>query len=132
MKKIKQLLEHWFIQKITLNENPTPPRFFRERQVWMATIGVNIGREQNGGGANFSRPVLIISKLSAETVLVLPLSSQVKDSKFRAKISFKNKLSDILLDQARVIDQKRLSYRMENLDKAIFNNIKNKFIKLIQ
>ena len=32
--------------------------YFRERQIWWASVGQNIGVESNGKNANFERPVL--------------------------------------------------------------------------
>ena len=37
-------------------------KYPKEGEVWMTSLGRNIGFEQNGSGDNFSRPVLIIKK----------------------------------------------------------------------
>lgn len=46
------------------------------RDVWMATLGHNIGFEQDGSGNNFSRPVLVIKKFNHVMSWVIPLSSK--------------------------------------------------------
>ena len=39
-------------------------RYPKEGEVWMISVGKNIGFEQNGSGSNFSRPVLVIKKFN--------------------------------------------------------------------
>ena len=51
--------------------------FCREREIWFCSIGLNVGSEQNGRNESFERPVLIFKKVSAETFLVLPLTSNI-------------------------------------------------------
>lgn len=41
-----------------------PEKFPKEREVWMSSLGQNIGYEQNGSGNNFIRPVLVIKKFN--------------------------------------------------------------------
>ncbi len=40
------------------------PKFPKEGEVWMSNLGKNIGFEQNGGGNNFSRPILVVKKFN--------------------------------------------------------------------
>jgi len=41
-----------------------PNKFPKEGEVWMSSIGRNIGFEQNGSSDNFSRPVLVVKKFN--------------------------------------------------------------------
>lgn len=50
-------------KKIDVEKNE-PDRFPKEGEVWMSSLGKNIGYEQNGSGDNFSRPILIIKKFN--------------------------------------------------------------------
>jgi len=34
--------------------------YFREREIWWTSLGLNIGFEQNGKNKRFERPVLIL------------------------------------------------------------------------
>ncbi len=43
------------------------------------SIGKNVGREQNGSGRDFERPVLIIKKWNNEMVWGVPLSTKQKN-----------------------------------------------------
>ena len=50
-------------KKIEVEKNE-PDKFPKEGEVWMSSLGKNIGFEQNGSGDNFSRPVLIVKKFN--------------------------------------------------------------------
>jgi mRNA interferase MazF len=47
--------------------------FPKNGEVWMCTLGKNLGREQNGGSQDFSRPVLVIKKFNNEIFWGVPL-----------------------------------------------------------
>ncbi len=38
--------------------------FFKERDVWWCSIGLNVGDEENGKNQFFSRPVLVVRKFN--------------------------------------------------------------------
>jgi len=48
------------IKKRLAHEAPLPLAFPKNGEVWMCTLGKNLGREQNGGAGDFSRPVLVV------------------------------------------------------------------------
>ena len=50
-------------KKIDSN-NDLLDNFPKEGEVWMSSVGLNIGYEQNGSENNFSRPVLIVKKFN--------------------------------------------------------------------
>jgi len=56
--------------------------FPKKKDVWACTLGKNIGREVDGTGPGFSRPVLVIKKFSNEMFWVVPLSSKQKNFDF--------------------------------------------------
>jgi mRNA interferase MazF len=60
----------------------------KEREVYWASIGENIGFEQNGKGDVFSRPVLIIKRFSKNIFYGVPLSTQIKDGNFFYNFTF--------------------------------------------
>ncbi len=43
----------------------------KEKEAWIASMGKNIGREQNGSGESFSRPVLVVKKFNNEKASVV-------------------------------------------------------------
>src|ERR1700730_12885741 len=55
--------DRWNSIKKQLASDPSrPPAFPKSGEVWMCTLGKNLGREQDGGSRDFSRPVLPFSK----------------------------------------------------------------------
>jgi len=73
----------WNEEKKAIQNSATPPAFFKEREVWWCSLGVNVGNEQNGDTqqhdgrpATFRRPVLVLRKISNRACIVLPLTTQ--------------------------------------------------------
>jgi hypothetical protein len=52
--------------------------YFKERQIWWASVGQNIGSEENGKHGNFERTVLIFKKFNKDTFLGMPISTKIK------------------------------------------------------
>ena len=63
-------------------EDHSPDKFPKEREVWMSSVGKNIGFEQNGSGENFSRPVLIVKKFNNHMFWAVSLSTKQKTFDF--------------------------------------------------
>jgi mRNA interferase MazF len=68
-------------KRLAGNASP-PPAFPKNGEVWMCTLGKNLGREQDGGMRDFSRPVLVVKKLNNEIFWVVPLSTKQKSLDF--------------------------------------------------
>ena len=51
---------------------------FHEREVWWCSLGANIGFEQDGGGEDFERPVVILKKFNLDACLIVPLTARPK------------------------------------------------------
>jgi mRNA interferase MazF len=65
----------WNELKKKLETATDQPRGFpKEGEVWMCSLGKNIGYEQNGTNENFSRPVLIVKKFNNHIFWSVPLS----------------------------------------------------------
>lgn len=105
---------------------PRPP-FVSEREIWWCSLGINIGREQDGRGDNFERPAVVIKTLSPDTCMVLPLSTKRRLQKFQSEISHGSMRGFALLDQVRVLDTKRLRRKIGTVSKSEFNAIIDKF-----
>jgi len=70
------------IKKRLARDAPLPPAFPRDGEVWMCSLGKHLGREQDGGSQDFSRPVLIVKKFNNEIFWVVPLSTKQKPLNF--------------------------------------------------
>ncbi len=98
----------WHRYKSHLNRRNSLP-VFKERQIWWCALGANIGREQDGKGNKFQRPVLVLTKIDKETSYILPLTLQHKDGPWYRDIVAKDGVRrTVNLTQLRIIDSRRL------------------------
>ena len=72
---MKKDFQHWHNEKSNLHEEKIRP-FFHKREVWSASVGINVGFEQDGRGEQFLRPVLVLKKFNE--VLMLPLAGRAE------------------------------------------------------
>jgi len=101
--------------------------FFNEREIWWCYLGLNIGDEQNGG-KNFSRPVVILKKFNKNLTIVVPLTKNNKKGKYYFYLNKIDKTA--IISQIRPIDVKRLHSKIGFLGKGEFKELKNRFISL--
>jgi mRNA-degrading endonuclease toxin of MazEF toxin-antitoxin module len=98
-----------------------------KREVWWASLGLNIGSEQDGRGDTFERPVLILTRLSNNTFYVAPLSTKCKHIVFHKELQHDNVKGFVLLDQIKVIDKKRLKRKIGKVDAGYFESLVTQF-----
>ena len=107
--------------------------FFKEREIYWANIGENIGFEQDGKGKDFMRPILIFRKYNNRLFLGIPLSTQLKEGSFFFNFQFISvKESCALLVQARTYDVKRLDRKIGMINKNDFTLLEIKMKNLIR
>ena len=106
-------------------------KLFHEREIWWASFGINIGREQDGRGDNFERPVLVLKTLSPDTFICLPLSTKKRLDIFQSPVTSEDISGFALLDQIRVIDSKRLLRKIGTMSSVEFIVIKEKMRNLV-
>jgi len=102
---------------------------FKERNIYWANLGENIGFEQNGKGTEFMRPLLIFKKFSNNMFFGIPLSTQrKKEGSFFFEFSFKDDdISTALLVQGKLFDVKRLDRKIGKISIEDFGKLKLKF-----
>lgn len=115
--------------------------FAHPREVWWCSLGVNIGVEADGKNENFERPVLVVKVYNKQSMLVLPLTSKIKQDKFHASFVVKEidqktnkeftKTIYVKLTQARVISNKRLLRKVDVVDQTSFDCIVKDFREFI-
>ncbi len=104
--------------------------YFREREIYWANIGKNIGNEQNGKGKDFMRPLLIFRKYNNKLFCGIPLSTTIREGSFFYNFNFlENKDSCALLVQAKTFDVKRLDRKIGTINKNDFEKLEIKFKK---
>lgn len=121
---------HWNKKKIQIDgfvEFQHP----KEREVWWCSIGVNIGSEVYGKGADYTRPVLVINAEGSESFIGIPLTSNIKSRKYACIIKTDDGvLHTALIYQIRSFDKRRLTERKYILSKEEYSKVKKYFNKL--
>ena len=106
--------------------------FFHEREVWFCSLGVNIGFEQDGRGLDFLRPVMILKKFNNQIFWALPMTKNVKEGKYYYVVSIgARKQSALILSQIRLVDAKRLAYKIGAVKQEDLAIIKQKIKQLL-
>lgn len=128
-------LNSWHEVKKTLCSNPRREDIrFKERQVWWVSVGHNIGDEQYGKGILYTRPVLIIKKISSTMFYGIPVTSKQKKGYYYHLCRYvEDNRGDnlVILSQLRVFDTKRLSHKHGLVETANFEAIRSKMIVII-
>ncbi len=127
---MKKDFQKWHNRKKFLHEEKERP-FFREGEVWFCAFGVNVGFEQDGRGSSFLRPVIILKKFNNEIFWGLPLTKNKKKNKYYFSFKLNNKVSTAILSQIRLIDGKRLHYKIGVLSDTDFNEIKKCLVQFL-
>ena len=123
----------WHSEKSAIHNDKKRP-FFHVREVWFCSLGANIGYEQNGGGDKYLRPVLVLRKFNNEVLWALPFTKHNKKGKYyvRVRISRSKIASTLILSQIRLIDAKRLQYKLGDVSKRDFGELKKRLVALFK
>lgn len=78
-------------------------------------MGENVGVEINGKNELFSRPVLVLKKLSRFGFLGVPLTSQEHEGSWYVHFDFRGRMQTAVLAQAKVMSALRLYDKMGQL-----------------
>lgn len=116
--------DQWNTLKKCLDAENTIP-FFKEREVWWGSIGINIGHEENGKNEKFNRPILILKKFNNRLFWGIPLTKQLKKNKHYFEFVFKDENQCAMLTQIRLWDANRLTSRMGRIGSAEFLQIRD-------
>ena len=112
--------------------NHKPRVFFHEGEIWFCHLGQNVGFEQGGRGKDFLRPVVIIRKFNKMVFWGVPLTSKVKEGIYYHFVEFgPNRKNSAILSQLKLIDAKRLRYKIGTLTQNDFFELTKKLKELI-
>ncbi len=128
---IKRFLE-WIGLKEKLHSIIHKPPFVSEGEMWWASLGENVGAEINGKNRQFSRPVIILRKLSNGFYIIIPLTTQIHYGTWYVNFKQKGVEMSACLHQVRSVDYRRLVSYFGQLDDTDFSRVKAGFIKLCQ
>ena len=121
---MKKDFDTWNKNKKELESAPIK-KYVHPKEIWWCSLGLNLGAETDGKNENFERPVIVMKVYNKETLLILPITTRQKDDQFHHKIQTVDKTVWVKLTQARVISNKRLLRKIDMLDGASFNNLKD-------
>ena len=131
---IKRIFVDWTKKKIIHHINNNHKNvYFREREVWWAALGKNIGYEIDGKHDYFSRPVVIVKKYSRDMCFVVPLTTKIRDDnpQYQYILHLQGKRNAINLSQGRTISNRRLMQKKCNIDLEVFEDIIKKYVNLL-
>ncbi len=98
---------------------------YHERDVRWCRLGINVGFEQDGTGADHSRPVLILKAFSRFVCLVVPLTTSTKQNFYHTPVGIiGSRQAFAIISQLRLIDTKRLDQKIVQLDKGTFDTVR--------
>lgn len=92
-------------------------------------MGINLGEEVFGKSDKFTRPVLIFRKFTGNSFLGLPLTTHEKNGSWYVEITIHGIRNWAMLNQARVLDKKRLTNKIAALDDTDFQKVKKRFLE---
>jgi mRNA interferase MazF len=108
----------WIGLKERLHDIKHAPPLVSERDIWWASVGVNVGSEINGKSGLFSR------QLSHNFYFVVPTTTQQREGSWYVAFGQHGKSMSACLHQARAIDYRRLSSRLGKIDGDDFARVK--------
>lgn len=120
-------IKDWFKLKIALWSRESGV-IFKQGDIWWCSLGVNLGEEMFGKGAKFTRPVLVFRKFTSNSFLGLPITKQEKEGSWYVEITIHREKRWVMLNQARVLDKKRLTNRIGALDNKDFQKVQEAFL----
>ncbi|MEK7617847.1 MAG: type II toxin-antitoxin system PemK/MazF family toxin [Patescibacteria group bacterium] len=105
--------------------------YFRQKEIWWAALGANVGFEQNGKSESFERPILVLRKFSKDMFLGVPLTSKIKTGFYYFDLTEAGIKSSVILSQVRLMSSKRLLRRMGFIPTEIFVQVKERLKGII-
>ena len=106
--------DEWNRVKQSLHRLAKLPRI-SEGDVYWCGFGENVGVEINGKNSAFSRPVVVLRKLSQYSFLGVPLTSQKHIGTWYVNFDFLHKKEYAVLSQVRVLSVSRLYDKIGHL-----------------
>jgi mRNA interferase MazF len=129
---VRKDFQEWHNEKSGLHENKVRA-FFHEREIWFASLGANIGFEQDGKHEKFLRPVIILKKFNNEVCWGIPTTKKDKEGKYYFKFEYKEgEFTSAILSQLRLIDSKRLDYKIGVIKESDFIEMKKRLITFLK
>lgn len=103
----------------------------KRSEVWLVNLDPTIGSE-----VKKTRPCLVVSpdvtNKYLKTVTVVPLTSTIQDYPTRVNCTFNGKHGQLVIDQIRSIDKKRLIKNMGKMDDSTCKEVSEVIIQMFK
>jgi mRNA-degrading endonuclease toxin of MazEF toxin-antitoxin module len=93
------------------------------REVWWCSLGLNVGTEQDGKHTDFERPVLILRKFNRDSVLIAPITSQLKRTSYHVRFTHDGIEYAVIISQVRLLTTRRLRRRIFRMPEDMFGEV---------
>lgn len=123
----------WMPVKAAINNRAVRPEF-KERDVFWASIGENVGYEQDGKNRHFDRPVVVVKKFNNSLFWGVPLSTTERRGKYYFEVGLQDKKgrrSVAILSQMRLYDSSRLEEKIGMVSTVEHDGLKKQIAKLL-
>ena len=125
-KELIKIFADWTKLKIRIHASEKEI-YFKEGQVWWASIGQNIGVESNGKNDSFERPIIIFKRFNQDSFLGVMLSSNKRIGNYYLELKDDYEISSFAnLSQIKLLSSKRLIRYVRDLPKSDLDTIKHK------
>ncbi len=121
----------WAKFKIRIHTSEKEPVYFREKEIWWASLGINIGHEQDGKNESFERPILVLKKFNRDILWALPMTSKDKTDKYYYQFEYDGEKRSVILSQLRLISSRRLLRRVRVFPNKDFEEVREKLKRII-
>ena len=128
----QDMYDIWNNEKKVLAKQRERKVYFKEGEIWWCYIGQNLGSESSGKAPSFTRPILIVKKLSSDIYICLPLTTKQKEGNWYVPIFFEGIHQIVVLSQIKMMHSKRLQRRVGILSCVVFILIKEKLRDLLE
>jgi mRNA interferase MazF len=122
----------WMSVKADINNEADRPIGFKDGEIWVCSVGENIGYENDGKGDYFARPVLILKNTNGLTCFVIPLSTTKKRGRYHYAFDGGTGSESVaLLGQLRLVDSSRLYRRIGKIYDSDFVKIRERIREIL-
>lgn len=101
------------------------------REIWICSIGINVGSETDGKNMEYARPILIFKVFNSEMFWGIPLTTTHRVGKFYYNFNLGGVDNTAMLSQMRPLSAKRLDRKITTMPGSMFKELRAKLIELL-
>jgi mRNA-degrading endonuclease toxin of MazEF toxin-antitoxin module len=108
----------------------------KPREIFWVKIGQNVGSEEFGKNKDFTRPILIIRRLTSDLFVGVPLTSTIKNNDYFHSFTYKHHTkgeitNSAMILQVRTFSIKRVLNKIGKIEQLEFLEIIKKLQKIV-